>query len=429
MDTTIWGRVPTLQALVPNFSNEPGAREFQDVGLDGLRDEDERSFFDPIYLQRITALHGNNSAAFQVALEDPSNDNYHYFRGADYDDDPTYSSILERYKKYNGTEGNSPEQGDNAAGNSTLATNLPDVEDINGDNTLSESERYFQYKVMLDPNSMQVGQNYITDVYDAKGIRLPNSQSGEVKWYQFKIPVRDPDKIVGGIQDFQSIRFMRMFMKGFDAPTVLRFATLELVRGNWRRYRYDLLSPGEYIPNDIQSETAFDILSVNIEENGTRQPIPYVEPPGIEREINIGTTNLQKRNEQAMVLRVCNLLDGDARGAYKTTDFDFRQYGRLQMFVHAEKLLEDQELEYGDLTVFMRIGADLTENYYEYEIPLTFTPWYTSENDKEAIWPNENSFNIDLKRLVDFKLQRNVQMRTPGSGFAQHALLWFRWPK
>lgn len=415
VDTTIWGRVPTLQALVPNFSNEPGAREFQDVGLDGLRDEDERSFFDPIYLQRITALHGNNSAAFQVALEDPSNDNYHYFRGADYDDDPTYSSILERYKKYNGTEGNSPEQGDNAAGNSTLATNLPDVEDINGDNTLSESERYFQYKVMLDPNSMQVGQNYITDVYDAKGIRLPNSQSGEVKWYQFKIPVRDPDKIVGGIQDFQSIRFMRMFMKGFDAPTVLRFATLELVRGNWRRYRYDLLSPGEYIPNDIQSETAFDILSVNIEENGTRQPIPYVEPPGIEREINIGTTNLQKRNEQAMVLRVCNLLDGDARGAYKTTDFDFRQYGRLQMFVHAEKLLEDQELEYGDLTVFMRIGADLTENYYEYEIPLTFTPWYTSENDKEAIWPNENSFNIDLKRLVDFKLQRNVQMRTPGS--------------
>lgn len=414
VDTTIWGRVPTLQALVPNFSNEPGAREFQDVGLDGLRDEDERSFFDPIYLQRITALHGNNLAAFQVALEDPSNDNYHYFRGADYDDDPTYSSILERYKKYNGTEGNSPEQGDNAAGNSTLATNLPDVEDINGDNTLSESERYFQYKVMLDPNSMQVGQNYITDVYDAKGIRLPNSQSGEVKWYQFKIPVRDPDKIVGGIQDFQSIRFMRMFMKGFDAPTVLRFATLELVRGNWRRYRYDLLSPGEYIPNDIQSETAFDILSVNIEENGTRQPIPYVEPPGIEREINIGTTNLQKRNEQAMVLRVCNLLDGDARGAYKTTDFDFRQYGRLQMFVHAEKLLEDQELEYGDLTVFMRIGADLTENYYEYEIPLTFTPWYTSENDKEAIWPNENSFNIDLKRLVDFKLQRNVQMRTPG---------------
>jgi cell surface protein SprA len=415
VDTTIWGRVPTLQALVPNFSNEPGAREFQDVGLDGLRDEDERSFFDPIYLQRITALHGDNSEAFQRAFEDPSNDNYHYFRGADYDEDPTYSSILERYKKYNGTEGNSPEQGDNVGGNSTLATNLPDVEDINRDNTLSESERYFQYKVMLDPNTMQVGQNYITDVYDAKGIRLPNSQSGEVKWYQFKIPVRDPDKIVGGIQDFQSIRFMRMFMKGFDAPTVLRFATLELVRGNWRRYRYDLLSPGEYIPNDIQSETAFDILSVNIEENGSRQPIPYVEPPGIEREINIGTTNLQKLNEQAMVLRVCNLLDGDARGAYKTTDFDFRQYGRLQMFVHAEKLLEDQELEYGDLTVFMRIGSDLTENYYEYEIPLTFTPWYTSKNDKEAIWPDANSFNIDLKRLVDFKLQRNVQMRTPGS--------------
>lgn len=416
VDTTIWGRVPTLQALVPNFSNEAGARAFQDVGFDGLRDDDELSFFDPIYLQRIIALHGDNSQAFQRALTDPSNDNYHYFRGADYDEDPTYSSILERYKKYNGTEGNSPEQTGNTGGTSTIATNQPDVEDVNRDNTLSESERYFQYKVVLDSNTMQVGQNYITDVYDAKGIRLLNGQIGEVKWYQFKIPVRSPDKIVGGIQDFQSIRFMRMFMKGFDAPTVLRFATLELVRGDWRRYRYDLLSPGEYVPNDIQSETAFDILSINTDENGSRQPIPYVMPPGIEQETNIGTTNLQRLNEQAMVLRVCNLLDGDARGAYKTTDFDFRQYGKIQMFVHAEKTIEDQELEYGDLTVFMRIGADLTENYYEYEIPLTFTPWYTSSTDVKAIWPEENSFNIDLKRLVDFKLQRNVEMRTPGSG-------------
>jgi cell surface protein SprA len=416
VDTTIWGRVPTIQALVPNFSNVPGAREFQDVGLDGLRDDDELTFFDPIYLQRIIALHGDNSEAFQMALADPSNDNYRYFRGADLDQDPVYSSILERYKQYNGMEGNSPEQGDNTGGNSTIATNLPDVEDINRDNTLSESERYFQYKVILDPNGMQVGQNYITDIRLAQGIPLPNNQIGEVKWYQFKIPVRDPDKIVGGIQDFQSIRFMRMFMKGFDAPTVLRFATLELVRGDWRRYRYDLLSPGEYVPNDIQSETAFDILSVNIEENGSRQPVPYVIPPGIDREINLGTTNLQKLNEQSMVLRVCNLLDGDARGAYKTSDFDFRQYGKLQMFVHAEKLLADQDLDYGDLTVFLRIGADLTQNYYEYEIPLTFTPWYTSKNDPEAIWPEANSFDIDLVRLVDFKLQRNVQMRAGDAG-------------
>ena len=415
VDTTIWGRVPTLQSLVENFSSETGAREFQDVGFDGLGDEDELSFHRDNYLQKLEQLYGPNSQALLQALDDPANDNFHYFRGSDFDDDPQYSSILERYKRYNGTEGNSPTDEQNPESYTTAATTLPDVEDINQDNTLSETERYFQYKVELDPNTMEVGQNYITDILEVEGIQLLNGQSGKVKWYQFKIPVRDPSKIVGGIQDFQSIRFMRMFMKGFSEPTVLRFATLELVRGEWRRYNYDLLSPGEYIPNDIQSETSFDILSVNIEENGRRTPIPYVIPPGIEREINLGTTNLQQLNEQSMVLRVCNLLDGDARGAYKTTDFDFRQYGNLEMFVHAEKLLEDQELEYGDLSVFIRIGSDLTENYYEYEVPLTFTPWGTGASNDEAIWPEANQFNIDLERLVNFKLQRNVEMRTPGS--------------
>jgi len=416
VDTTIWGRVPTLQALVDNFSNEGGARQYQDVGFDGLRNADEQTFYNQEYLSKLEQLYGANSQAYLQAMADPSNDNYHYFRGTDFDNDPLYSSVLQRYKQYNGTEGNSPTNDQNPEGYVTSATSLPDIEDINRDNTLSETERYFQYRVDLNPNTMMVGQNFITDVYDAKGIRLPNGQVGEVKWYQFKIPVRDPSKIVGGIQDYQSIRFMRMFMKGFQEPTILRFATLELVRGEWRRYRYDLLSPGEYIPNDIQSETSFDILSVNIEENGRRTPVPYVIPPGIEREINLGTTNLQQLNEQSMVLRVSNLIDGDARGAYKTTDFDWRQYGKLEMFVHAEKLLEDQDLENGDLTVFIRVGSDLTENYYEYEIPLEFTPWGTSASDPYAIWPESNNFSIDLKRLVNFKLQRNIEMRTPGSG-------------
>ena len=416
VDTTVWGRVPTLQALVDNFSNEANSRQFQDVGYDGLTDDDERSFFNPEYLESIANIYGPASNAFLAAVNDPSTDNYHYFRGTDYDEDATYSSILNRYKMFNGTEGNSPTDAQNPESYPTAATTMPNVEDINRDNTLSESERYFQYKVELDPNKMEVGQNFITDDYHAQGIRLPNGQIGDVHWYQFKIPVRDPQKIVGGIQDFQSIRFMRMFMKGFEDPMVLRFATLELVRGEWRRYRYDLLSPGEYIPNDIQSETQFDIAAVNIEENGKRYPIPYVLPPGIDREINLGTTNLQQLNEQSMVLRVCDLIDGDARGAYKTTDFDFREYGFLQMFVHAEKVIENQELNYGDLTVFIRIGSDLTENYYEYEIPLTFTPWGTSRNDPDAIWPAANSFNIDLERLVNFKLQRNVALRTPNSG-------------
>jgi cell surface protein SprA len=230
VDVTVWGRVPTLPASFDNFSNIGGSRAFQDVGLDGLRDEDELTFFDEAYLQKLEQRYGANSGAFTKALTDPSNDNFHYFRGSDYDNDPIYSSVLERYKRFSGTDGNSPTDEQNPEPYPVSATSIPDAEDINRDNVLNETENYFQYKISLDPNNMQVGAGYISDVYHAQGIPLPNGNIGEVKWYQFKIPIHEYSKIVGDIQDFKSIRFMRIFLKSFYEPTVLRFATLELVR-------------------------------------------------------------------------------------------------------------------------------------------------------------------------------------------------------
>ncbi len=419
VDTTGWGRVPNVQALVESFDTEEASRQFQDVGYDGLRDDDERSFYSQAglhaYLDTIAAEYGPNSAAYQQAFLDPSSDNYHYFRGTDYDEDPKYASVLERYKQFNGPDGNSPTDAQNPENYPTASTTLPDVEDLNRDNTLSESERYFQYEIDLDPTKMEVGSQYITDVFLAQGIKLPNNKVTSTKWYQFKIPVSQPDRAIGGITDFKSIRFMRVFMKEFERPVVLRFATFELVRGEWRKYQHNLLAAGEYIPDDIQALTTFDISTLNIEENGFRQPVPYIIPPGIEREINLGTTNLIRLNEQSMVLNVCDLVDGDARAAYKTTDFDFRQYKHIKMFVHAEKSIENQELEYGDLTCFIRIGSDFTENYYEYEVPLTFTPWGTPATDPYAIWPSSNDFDVDLEHLVSVKHRRNIAMREPGS--------------
>ncbi|MBW6492338.1 MAG: cell surface protein SprA [Lentimicrobium sp.] len=414
VDTTIWGRVPTLQALVNAFDNDIAARPFQDVGYDGLGDEDERSFFSD-YIQALANQYGEASVAYQNAINDPSGDNYHFFRGSDYDDDPRYSSVTQRYKMYNGVEGNSPATEQSNEQFQTQATTLPNVEDINRDNTLNEQERYFQYKINLSPEKMNVGENFITDMYTANDIPLENGKRGSVKWYQFKIPVQSPDVVVGNIQDFKSIRFIRMFLKDFEEEVVLRFATLELVRGEWRKYYSNLLTPGEYIPDPNQSLTEFDISTVSIEENGSRSPVPYVLPPDIEREINVGTTNYQRLNEQAMVLKVCNLLDGDARGTYKTTDFDFRQYKKLKMYIHAEKSNEYQELKKGDVTVFVRMGSDFTENYYEYEIPVEFTPWFTSAANPRLIWPDANRMEIELKKLVDAKQQRNNVMGTAGS--------------
>lgn len=421
VDTTIWGRVPDKLDLVQSFSNEEGAREYQDVGYDGLRDVDERSFYSVEseyelnypYVDLVRDRWGENSAAYQEAVTDPSSDNFRNFRGDDLDNDPQYSSVLERYKDFNGPDGNSPENTEGGVYDGN--TRQPNMEDINEDNTLSEGERYFQYRITLKPSKMNVGDNYISDVYNAQGIPLPNGELGSVKWYQFKIPVRSPDKVVGGINDFKSVRFMRVFMTGFSEPVVLRFATLDLVRGEWRRYPVseDLLAPGEYIPHSNVNETTFDISAVNIEENGQRTPINYVTPPGIEREVNVGTTNLTRLNEQSMVMKVCDLADGDVAAAYKSADFDFRQFKRLKMFVHAEQSRENDNLKYGDLTVFIRIGSDFTQNYYEYEVPLQFTQWFN--NNPEAIWPEANNFDIDLEQLVQFKLERNKAMREPGS--------------
>ncbi|MDY0085279.1 MAG: cell surface protein SprA [Bacteroidales bacterium] len=413
VDTTIWGRVPSMQALVEAFNNNPGSRQYQDIGYDGLNDADEANFHEPTFLDVIREQFGTQSEAYQKALADPSADNYQYFRGSALDSDSRYSSVLERYKNFNGPEGNSPSDDQNPEAYPTSATTMPNVEDINRDNTLSEAERYFQYRIKLDPNNMVVGQNFIADIHEATNIKLDNGTEGEVKWYQFRIPISQPEKVVGNIEDFRSIRFMRMFMRGFEKPVVLRFATLELVRGEWRKYRQNLQAPGEYVVGDNGNDTKFDISAVNIEENFYREPVPYRVPPGIDQEINYGTTSLVRLNEQSMQMTIEDLLDGDSRAAFKTTDFDFRQYKKLKMYVHAEKLHDHQNLNYGDLSVFIRLGSDFTENYYEYEIPLTFTPWHTATD--ENIWPAANEVDINLDELVKVKQNRNMAMRNPNS--------------
>ncbi len=423
VDETIWGRVPNLQALVESFSNEGGSRLYQDVGYDGLSSDDEVGKHEDDYLKKMLDRF-LGGPPYQEALTDPSSDDYHYYRGSDYDQEAKYESVTERYKKFNNTEGNSPTDELNQESYPTAGTTIPNVEDINRDNTLSESERYFQYRVKFDTASLKIGQNYVTDIRKTNTGKLQNGDNREVKWYQFKIPVKNPEKIVGNISDFRSIRFMRMFLRDWNAPVVLRFATFELVRGEWRTYDNSLLSQGEYIPGDDGSETKFTVSTVNIEENGSRKPVPYVSPPGIEREIQFGTTSYIQQNEQSLSFTIESLLDGDARGVFKTTDFDFRQYKKIKMFVHAEAMNEVNDPKFGvaghiydtnTMTVFVRVGSDFTQNYYEYEIPVEFTPWGVTENQADIIWPEVNNMEIDLDQLVQVKHNRNIQMRDPNT--------------
>ncbi len=397
---TIWGWVPITQSIVNAFDNDETARANQDVGLDGLDDAEENTFYAD-FLNKVNNS-SMTSAAKSAILVDPSTDNYHYYRGSDYDNQQL--DILERYKLYNGVDGNSPTTGQSPESYPTAATTLPNIEDINQDNNLSTTESYFQYVVKInstDLNPGNIGNNYINDVL----VTYPsNNRDREVTWYQIKIPVRDPDAIINNIQDFRSIRFMRVFMRGFEVPVVLRFARLDLIRGEWRRYDLSLQADGEYIQDDPPG-TTFNISAVNVEENGNRSPIRYVVPPGINQEIDVATANLRRLNEQSMTLEVCNLIDGDARAAYKNVDMDVRSYKKLKMFIHAEEMDPNFPLNDDDVTLFVRMGADFNQNYYEYEIPLKVTPWGSANaND---IWPDANNVEIVFSRLKAAKTSRN----------------------
>lgn len=418
VDTTSWGVVPLIQSLVRAFDNETDARKYQDVGLDGLKDDKERTFFkrpESPYLLKIDSLHNIGQltdSAYNAIINDPSSDNYHYFKGSDYNN--TKLSILERYKQFNGLEGNSPvSTGDEP----TAATQIPNVEDINSDNTLSETESYFQYKVHLAPG-MQVGDGYITDMIETSA-KFANGQNSTVKWYQFKVPIYEWENQVGGITDFKSIRFIRMFLKGFEDSVILRFAKLDLVRGEWRKYQQSLAQAGEYgSGNSDATNTGFDVSAVNIEENGKKSPINYVLPPGIDRVIDPTNPQLRQLNEQSMLLKVINLEDGDARAAYKNVSMDVRQYKKLKMEIHAEEI-SGYPLKDDELSVFIRIGSDYKNNYYEYEIPLKLTPAGSYSGDKDydrgIVWPADNSFNFYFDVLQSAKQERNNLMREAGS--------------
>lgn len=404
-DETIWGRVPKLQPVIQAFDNSVSARRAQDVGLDGLSDANEKNKYATFVNQVKSQLNPGAAAAIDA---DPASDDYAYYRGPALDQ--INAGILKRYEKYNGTEGNSKtsQQSQEELGlENSASTALPDGEDINRDNNMTLSDEYFQYKVSMRPGDLVVGQNYVTDKVTTQ-VRLANGNSQATTWYQIRIPIGDYQK-VGGIQDFKSIRFIRMFMTNFADTSILRFAKLQLIRGDWRPYN-SLNSAVQVIadptlPALTPDNSTIEVATVNIEENGKRAPIPYVTPPGIIRERDFSNFRGDTRlNEQSLAVTVKDLRDGYGRAAFKTAFSDFRSYKHLEMFIHAEAV-NNQVLNNNDVSAFIRLGVDNQDNYYEYVLPLQVTLPGTS--DPDAIWPQANRMDIDLSLFQNAKLARN----------------------
>ncbi len=427
VDSTNWGYVSKKQSLVNAFNTDPASLRAQDVGLNGMNSSRERYFYRKSahpYLNIIDQMYASGmleESAYNKIVNDPAGDDYHYFRGSDYDAAKT--SVLDRYKNFNNTEGNSVPSEYSPESYSTAAVTLPDNEDLNSDNTLNENENYYQYRVSIRPDSMVVGKNNIADVVEAS-VKLKNGKTEKVKWYQFKIPLNQPQKTIGFISDMRSMRFMRMYMKGFSDTCILRFATLDLVRGEWRKYTKELYDEGSIPSASSEMET----FAVNIEENNRKTPVNYVLPPGIDRVIDPANPQLRQLNEQALLMRVHDLAGGDARAVYKTLNMDMRQYQRIKMFIHAEAI-EGEALEDEQMSAFIRLGTDYTDNYYEYEIPLKLTlpgTYSDIETERYLVWPEDNELNVPLDLFQQVKLRRNDEKRKEGSTLSFNDV--YSWP-
>ncbi len=405
-DSTDWGRVTRSQFVTQAFDNV--TRTQQDVGLDGLSNRDENTYFSSYINQVAPRL---NERARERLLSDPANDDFMFYYGQRAD---SVKYIVSRYKQYMGMENNSPELEDRNQVITPASTTLPDIEDLNTDNTINDNEAYYEYEIDLKPGQLQVGRGYIVDKVEVQ------KNGKTVTWYLFRIPVRENAKKVGNINGFKSIRFMRMYLTEFEQPVVLRFAQLQMTSNQYRKYTGDLSAQGlQEVPEPYDAQ--FKVAAVNVEENSAPGQNKYIYrvPPGFQRDRDFTQINQVELNEQSMSLSVTNLRDGDSRAAFKNNSQDLLFRERLKMFIHMHS---DESDINGQVSAFVRLGTDFKENYYEIEIPnLVATPEGSQPDD--VVWPVNNELDIALSELVNLKAERNRQYsRTYAQPFSMNSL-------
>lgn len=387
--TSNWGTQPQQYPVLYAFSSQESERSLQDVGHDGLSNEQESAIFGITNINAVTNVN------------DPAADDFVYYLSNKFTGTQA-SSVMERYKYFRNPDGNS------VANSLEVSSQTPDAEDVNRDYNLDQSENYLQYTVNLDKGSMVLNQNNIVDMKQVQ-TTFANGQTGTNKWYLFRIPVKNYDTNAG-VQDesiLNNVRYARIILEGFDETSTIRFGTFDLVRSDWRDYPKSIAattSDDEGVTRITNS--TLDIGSVNLEENSVGDP-PYVLPPGIDRQVLSGTTGTQRQNESSLYLKASSLEAGKARGVVKNTSLDMRRYKNLKLFVHAQDLLNTMSTDVDpNAKFFIRFGSDATDNYYEYESSLK----YTASNARSPldIWPAENDVDLEIQNFVDAKQWRDA---------------------
>ncbi|MBH1960874.1 MAG: cell surface protein SprA [Flavobacteriia bacterium] len=390
--STNWGSQPNQFPILYAFSTENEERTAQDLGYDGLDAFGEAAKFGTNFINPVTNTPDPASDDFLFYLSDK-------FQGTQ------ASSLTERYKYFRNPEGNSQ------SNTLEVATQTPDAEDVNRDYNLDQSENYTQYTINLDKSSLTLGQKFIVDEKEVE-VKFQNGQTSSNKWYLFRVPVSqfDQGSNEGGVKDLSilnNVRFARMLLTGFDQAATIRFGTLDLVRSDWRKYTKDIATNTTDTEgvNPVDNKN-LDVGSVNLEENGLNKP-PYVLPPGIERQVLSGNAGAQRQNEASLYMKTAPIEPKTSRGVFKNVALDMRRYKNLELFVHAEDVKAGAQSNGLDPNAkfFIRFGSDASDNYYEYETSLTYTP--KNATSPMEIWPAENSVDLLIQNFVDAKLRRD----------------------
>ena len=311
-------RLNTEDKFPPNNLMDQG----EDTGLDTMFNAQEQLVYpDPL----------NREA-------DPARDDYHFDFSAN-----RQTQQEGQFVRYNLYENNSTQ---------SEIGQFPDTEILNKNNgqTIMLDNSYFRYEVNLDPNPTTNSQ-----------IVGGNPDKG---WYQFRIPVRRPDKIVGNPL-FTNIQYVRVAFTG--GAVKVSIADWGVVGAYWlRRHNFQ--------PGIAEDDSVLSVSFVNREEH-SNEPDFYTMPPGVQPPQQLQNpdpfSNLYM-NEQSLRLDVRSLRFGQERmAARKYTPWDLFYYKQLAFFFHGDNTMPDK-VSVGSTPpayCFIRFGVD-SANYYEMRRPL-----------------------------------------------------------
>jgi len=269
---------------------------------------------------------------------DPARDDYFFDFTAD-----RQNQTEAQFDKYNNYEGNATQ--------SELGQ-FPDTEILNKNNgqTITLDNSYFRYEVQLNPNPSTNPQ-----------IVGGNPAAG---WYQFRIPVRRPNVIVGNPL-FTNIQYARVHFRG--GIVKVSIADWGVVGSYWLRNH-------QFEPNVAQDDSVLQVAYVNREENQSA-PDFYTMPPGVLPPQQLNNPDPYQQlflNEQSLVIKARNLRYGEERFAARNfRPWDLFFYKKVAFFIHGDNTMP-ASLAPGATPpayCFIRYGVD-SANYYEYRRPL-----------------------------------------------------------